>query len=285
MIDKAVLDAVAVVIREERSRTDQLIEERMTQVADDLFGSVKDGTNGRDGIDGRDGADGKDGARGADGVRGSDGTNGIDGADGRDGTDGRNGTDGSPGTDGIDRDMVAPCYPASHDVLERGTLAYSQGGLYQAVRKTIGCPQTDPNGYRLVLNGLAKIISERDDAERVTRIKAMLSDGSCETVEVPHGTDGAKGEQGAEGIRGRKGLKGDPGIGIEDAFIDRGHLLITMTSGEVKTWKLDMPQPEVTVKMHGVHAAAPDDPPVDYLWVSPNGRTQIWSGDKWIKLI
>ena len=246
-----------------------------------------DGRDGKDGANGLDGKDGADGPAGQDGERGIEGAAGRDGSNGRDGSDGRDGFDGQAGAEGIDRDLVAPFYPEPHDSLEKNSVAYSRGGLYQAIRKTIGCPVTDPNSYRLVLNGLAEITSEQDDTNRVTLIKAISSDGSSIIVKVPYGVDGKngdKGEPGIEGGRGRKGIKGDTGVGVEDILMQSDNLIITLTNGVSRAFPIPKAQVPTVEKMQGVHDTAPIAPPVDYLWVSPNGKAQIWTGTKWIKL-
>lgn len=327
MVDKVTLDALAVVLRDERTRTEAMLKtlkaelseeqallvqaeldklraatadlEAVLSLVEDSLASIRDGAPGKDGADGKDGENGKDGKDGLNGLDGAIGERGLtgdagiagkDGADGSNGRDGRDGADGSAGRDGIDRDMVTPFYPAPNDVLERGSLAYSEGGLYQAIRNTIGSPLTDPFSYRLVLNGLAKIVCQRDDTERITRVKTILSDGTTETVNIPDGADGRDGERGPAGetgTRGRKGLPGAAGVGIDDVFLDRNHVVITLTNGETKTWKLEIPPAQIThaEKMQGVHDTAPTDPPLDYLWVSPDGRSKIWSGKNWIKLL
>lgn len=83
--------------------------ERVENIAKDIFNSMysdsaaknsvsgrdgRDGTNGKDGEDGRDGENGRNGKDGKDGKSGKDGEAGTDGKDGAAGKDGTNGKDG-----------------------------------------------------------------------------------------------------------------------------------------------------------------------------------------------
>ena len=245
------------------------------------------GEKGADGNDGADGADGQSGIQGVAGVHGDIGNTGKDGPAGADGADGNDGRDGRDGSDGIDRDMVAPREVAADEKLDKGELVYSQGGLFQSIRKTTGCPKNDPGSYRMVLNGITRVKECHIEEEHLTRISIRSSDGTTAVMDIPDGHDGSDGNEGPtgqQGIRGRKGIKGDAGISIEDILVQNQHIIITLTNGEVQSFpvpKQDLPKP---TKMQGVHVRAPSNPPKDYLWVSRTGRSKIWDGKLWITL-
>jgi hypothetical protein len=273
-----------------------------------------DGKQGEAGKDGGDGADGESGIQGVAGIDGVDGAAGADGSSGAAGRDGADGNDGRDGSDGIDKYLVAPREVAADEKLDKGELVYSQGGLFQSIRKTTGCPENDPGSYRLVVNGLQGIDYHFDN--RQLQIQIRLSDGTAFPIELPDTprilavkpqialegdmvfeaaeyskyVDGnwlvtkLKGKQGDIGIRGRKGLKGDLGVGVEDVLMEGGHIIITLTNGEAKDFVLPVPELPQQIKMHGIHVVAPESPPEDYLWVSPKGHSKIWDGTKWIPL-
>lgn len=203
--------------------------------------------------------------KGDKGDAGKDGEDGAPGKDGDPGKDGEDGEKGKDGEDGVDRFILTPVQDDPDARLEKNDLIYHSGGLWQAVKKTIGNPEKDPGSYRLVCNGVTEVSHVLDKNERQHTISCRLSDGGQfnlswadppsirvdgdgytpiakdirvegSMLEVYNGvtnkwvpTVSLKGEPGKEGGRGRKGMRGESGVGVKSFDFDDGLFHVKMT--------------------------------------------------------
>lgn len=102
---------------------------------------------------------------------------------------GEKGEPGTPGAAGLDAPLVDVIYTPALDGCERGALVRHAGGIFQAIRKTTGTPDDDPNGYRPLVNGIESIRQSEDWQHRERVTEARLSDGhTIRTVsDIPGG--------------------------------------------------------------------------------------------------
>ena len=193
---------------------------------------------------------------------------GADGADGIAGADGADGKPGAAGSDGADRYVLSPTHIERDTQVDKNTVVYWRGGLFQAVKKAHGCPDTDPGAYNPIVNGVAGVTGAYNKEERSHTLKCRLSDGEIFNVSIPgqpglqapeegvkqlpgdyyfdgslrkvfngeswdsYDITGPSGKDGTDGKRGRKGLAG---VGIEDIFADQDSVTFLLSNGESKS--------------------------------------------------
>ena len=102
--------------------------------------------------------------------------------DGRDGADGLNGKDGR---DGIDRQLVEPVEIAEDARLGKGHVVYHRGGIYQAKRDCVGNPERDPHGYSVIVDGIAEIYQTFQPEEACYVLDVVKTTGERHEMRVP----------------------------------------------------------------------------------------------------
>lgn len=142
------------------------------------------------------------------------------GMKGEPGSPGEPGATGSPGEPGTDRIAIAPRRIAGDVSVEKNELVYSQGGLFQAIRRSDGDPENDPGSYECVISGVAEVEFTEQWETRTLDVYARLSDGGIQKASFPMGPRFLKSVAGVKIIEG-------------DWLYNGKHLLIAETDDAV----------------------------------------------------
>lgn len=224
------------------------------------------GEKGDPGEKGELGEKGEPGEKGEKGEKGEIGERGEPGQKGEPGEKGEKGEKGDTGSPGLDKPIMDLYTLDLDDILSKGSLGIHNGGIWQAVRKTKGSPDKDPDGWRLVVRGVEQASVSIDVENREHVFEVHLNDGTVTKTAVPmlpgyhtpvEGVRNLKGDyyleedmlffwdgeewksmslRGPQGDRGRKGVKGEDApkisrMDIGGSLPDDLDLVVKLTDG------------------------------------------------------
>jgi len=107
-----------------------------------------------------------------------------DGEDGADGLDGKNGTDGKDGSDGIDNPAISPIEISADHKAEKGLIVKHRGGLWQAIRNTNGDPDVDSGNWKCFVDGVSDVDIAFDAKAGVYSFSVEKSNGEREFLSI-----------------------------------------------------------------------------------------------------